>query len=226
MIIQSKKVWFADQFVEAQIEVKDGKIVDIYEYGKHPVDCDYGDNRILPGFIDVHCHGAYGFDTNDAKEDGLRYWVRNIVDEGVTALLATTITQSEEVLTNALKNVAKVVEDGYEGAEILGVHFEGPYLDMKYKGAQPEQYIVKPTVEQFKKYQEAANGLIKYITMATETDDDFALTRYCADHGVVVSIGHSAATSKEAVQAFAHGARSMTHVYNGMTPFIIVQTEL
>ena len=204
MIIQSKKVWFADQFVEAQIEVKDGKIVDIYEYGTHPVDCDYGDNRILPGFIDVHCHGAYGFDTNDAKEDGLRYWVRNIVDEGVTALLATTITQSEEVLTNALKNVAKVVEDGYEGAEILGVHFEGPYLDMKYKGAQPEQYIVKPTVEQFKKYQEAANGLIKYITMATETDDDFALTRYCAENGVVVSIGHSAATSKEAVQAFAH----------------------
>ena len=74
---------------------------------------------------------------------------------------------------------------------------------MKYKGAQPEQYIVKPTVEQFKKYQEAANGLIKYITMATETDDDFALTRYCAENGVVVSIGHSAATSKEAVQAFA-----------------------
>ncbi len=110
--------------------------------------------------------------------------------------LATTITQSEEVLTNALKNVAKVVEDGYEGAEILGVHFEGPYLDMKYKGAQPEQYIVKPTVEQFKKYQEAANGLIKYITMATETDEDFALTRYCSEHGVVVSIGHSAATSK------------------------------
>ena len=137
----------------------------------------------------------------------------------MTALLATTITQSEEVLTNALKNVAKVVEDGYEGAEILGVHFEGPYLDMKSKGAQPEQYIVKPTVEQFKKYQEAANGLIKYITMATETDDDFALTRYCAENGVVVSIGHSAATSKEAVQAFAHGARSMTHVYNGMTPF-------
>ena len=93
------------------------------------------------------------------------------------------------------------------------------YLDMKYKGAQPEQYIVKPTVEQFEKYQEAANGLIRYITMATETDDDFALTRYCAEHGIVVSIGHSAATIEEAVRAFAHGARSMTHVYNGMTPF-------
>ena len=145
--------------------------------------------------------------------------MRNIVKEGVTALLPTTITQSEEVLTNALKNVAKVVREGYTGAEILGIHFEGPYLDMKYKGAQPEQYIRKPSVEQFKKYQEAADGLIRYITMATEADEDFALTRYCAEHGVVVSIGHSAATSQEAAQAFAHGARSMTHVYNGMTPF-------
>ncbi len=219
MIIQSKKVWLADQFVAAQIEIAGEKIIHVYDYGCKPVDRDYGAERILPGFIDVHCHGAFGFDTNDAEEQGLRYWVRNIVQEGVTALLPTTITQSEQVLTAALQNVAKVVKDGYEGAEIVGVHFEGPYLDMKYKGAQPEQYIVKPTVEQFKKYQQAADGLIKYITMATETDEDFALTRYCAEHGIVVSIGHSAATYEQAVMAFAHGARSMTHVYNGMTPF-------
>lgn len=219
MIIQSKKIWLADQFVAGQIEIVDGKIVGIYDYDEKEVDKDYGDNRVLPGFIDIHCHGAYGFDTNDAKEDGLRYWLRNIVNEGVTALLPTTITQSEEVLTNAVANVAKVVEKGYEGAEVLGIHFEGPYLDMVYKGAQPEQHIVKPTIEQFKKYQKAANGLIKYITMATETDEDFALTRYCAENGVVVSIGHSAATYEQAVRAYAYGARSMTHVYNGMTAF-------
>ena len=219
MIIQSKKIWSADQFVAGQIEIVDGKIVGIYDYDEKEVDKDYGDNRVLPGFIDIHCHGAYGFDTNDAKEDGLRYWLRNIVNEGVTALLPTTITQSEEVLTNAVANVAKVVEEGYEGAEVLGIHFEGPYLDMVYKGAQPEQHIVKPTIEQFKKYQKAANGLIKYITMATETDEDFALTRYCAENGVVVSIGHSAATYEQAVRAYAYGARSMTHVYNGMTAF-------
>lgn len=219
MIIQSKKIWLADQFVAGQIEIVDGKIVGIYDYDEKEVDKDYGDNRVLPGFIDIHCHGAYGFDTNDAKEDGLRYWLRNIVNEGVTALLPTTITQSEEVLTNAVANVAKVVEKGYEGAEVLGIHFEGPYLDMVYKGAQPEQHIVKPTIEQFKKYQKAANGLIKYITMATETDEDFALTRYCAENGVVVSIGHSAATYEQAVRAYAYGVRSMTHVYNGMTAF-------
>ena len=219
MIIQSKKVWLADQFFPAQIEMEDGKIVNVYDYGTKPVDVDYGTKRIVPGFIDIHCHGAYTFDTNDAHEEGLRNWTKGIVDEGVTGFLATTITQSEEVLTNAVKNVAKVVREGYEGAEILGIHFEGPYLDMKYKGAQPEQHIVKPTVEQFKHYQEAADGLIKVITMATEQDDDFALTEYCAKNGVVVSIGHSAATYEQAVMAYAHGATSMTHVYNGMTPF-------
>ena len=219
MIIQSKKVWIADQFMPAQIEMDGGKIIAIGKHGAKPVDVDYGDKRIIPGMIDVHCHGAYEFDTNYAEEDGLRNWAKNIVSEGVTAFLATTITQSEEVLTRAVANVAKVMEEGYEGAEILGVHFEGPYLDMKYKGAQPEQHIVKPTIEQFKHYQEAAKGNIRYVTMATETDEDFALTKYLADQGIVVSIGHSAATYEQACLAYANGAKCLTHVYNGMTPF-------
>ena len=219
MLIQSKKIWIADQFIAAMLNIRDGKIADIIPYGSMPADVDYQDLRIVPGFLDIHCHGAYGFDTNDANEDGLRNWTKHIVDEGVTGFLPTTITQSEEVLTNAVANVAKVMEDGYEGAEILGIHFEGPYLDMAYKGAQPEQYIVKPNVEQFKRYQEAAKGKIRYVTMAAEADEDFALTHYLATHGITVSIGHSAATYEQAVMAYAHGARSMTHVYNGMTPF-------
>ena len=219
MIIQSKKVWIADQFTPAQLELEDGIIKEIYPYNEKEVTKDYGDLRILPGFIDIHCHGAYGFDTNDANPEGLRKWAKGIVDEGVTSFLATTLTQSEEVLTNAVSNVAKVVEEGYEGAEILGIHFEGPYLNKAHKGAQPEEYCVKPNIEQFKRYQKAAHGLIKYITMAVENDEDFTLTKYCSQNNVVVSIGHSNATYEQAVQAYGHGARSMTHVYNAMTPF-------
>ena len=219
MNIQSKKVWIADQFTPAQLELEDGIIKEIYPYNEKEVTKDFGDLRILPGFIDIHCHGAYGFDTNDANPEGLRKWAKGIVDEGVTSFLATTLTQSEEVLTNAVSNVAKVVEEGYEGAEILGIHFEGPYLNKAHKGAQPEEYCVKPNIEQFKRYQKAAHGLIKYITMAVENDEDYALTKYCSQNNVVVSIGHSNATYEQAVQAYAHGARSMTHVYNAMTPF-------
>lgn len=219
MIVQSKKVWIADQFVPAGIDIQDGKIAAILPYGSKDPDDDYGTKRIVPGFMDIHCHGAFEFDTNDANEAGLRYWAEHIVGEGVTGFLPTTITQSKEVLTNAVANVANVMESNYEGAEILGIHFEGPYLDMKYKGAQPEQYIVKPTIEEFQHYQKAARGHIKLVTMATETDEDFALTRYLDENGVVVSIGHSAATYEQALMAYANGASSMTHVYNGMTPF-------
>ena len=219
MIIQSTRVWIVGQFIEAQIEVENGKIINILPYGTKSADKDYGDLRIVPGFIDIHTHGAYGFDTNDAEPEGLRNWMLHIPEEGVTSICPTTITQSEEVLTKAVANVAKVYEEGYDGAEILGIHFEGPYLDMVYKGAQPEQYICKGTIEQFERYQKAAHGLIKIITMAVETDDDFKLTKYLSEHGVVVSIGHSAATYEQAVMGVANGAKSMTHVFNGMTGF-------
>lgn len=219
MIIQSKKVWVANQFWPLQIEIENKKIVNIYDYGQKPVDHDYGSLRIVPGFIDIHTHGAYGFDTNDAEEKGLRHWVRQITEEGVTGILPTTVTQMPEVLKPALANVAKVVADGYEGAEILGVHFEGPYLDMDYKGAQPPEAIQQGTVASFKEYQKAANGLIKYITMAPEHDNNFELLHYLNETGVVASIGHTSATYEQVMLAVANGAKSMTHVYNGMTGY-------
>lgn len=219
MILQSKRVWIGGQFMAAQLDVQDGKIESIYPWGTKAVDAEYGDRRIVPGFIDVHTHGAYGFDTNDAEPEGLRNWMKRIPEEGVTGILPTTVTQMPDVLSAAVANVAKVVEEGYEGAEILGIHFEGPYLDMEYKGAQPPEAIAVPTVEQFCMYQEAAHGLIKYITMAPEHDPDFALTKYCSQHGVVVSMGHSGATYEQAMMGIANGASSMTHVYNGMTAY-------
>ena len=110
MILQSKRVWVLNDWLEAQIQFSErtGRIEGIYPYGDREADQDYGDLRIVPGFIDVHTHGAYGFDTNDADEEGLRDWLKKVVSEGVTGILPTTITQSEEVLTAALRNVAKV----------------------------------------------------------------------------------------------------------------------
>ena len=95
MVIQSKKVWLADQFVPAAIEVNDSRITAILPYGAKDVDDDYGDKRIVPGFMDIHCHGAYEFDTNDANEDGLRYWAEHIVSEGDRK--STRLNSSHEI---------------------------------------------------------------------------------------------------------------------------------
>ena len=219
MLIQSKRVWLADQFVPAQIEIEGSIIKAIYPYQTKTVDKDYGNSRIIPGMIDVHCHGAYGFDTNDGEGGGLEMWAKHLPEEGITGFLPTTVTQGVDVLTNALVGVAKYMRKEQKGAQVLGVNFEGPYLNTKFKGAQPEQFIVVPTIEQFKAYQDAAEGNIKIITLATEKDPDYALTRYASSNGTVVSIGHSGATYEEALMGVANGAMSMTHVFNGMTGF-------
>lgn len=219
MIIQSKRVYINEEFVAKQIEIIDEKIVSFYDYNEKQADKDYGDLRIVPGFYDVHTHGYDGFDTNDGNEEGLRHWLEEIVKEGVCGICPTTITQSHEILSKAVKNVAKVNREGYKGAEILGIHFEGPYLDKKYKGAQPEEFCIDADVEEFKEYQKDAEGLIKIVTVAPEHDKDHKLVKYCASTNVNASIGHTNATFEEAISAVKDGARSFTHVYNGMTPF-------
>ena len=200
----------------AQVEIVDGKITNIYPYGSKKVNKDYGDKRIVPGFYDVHTHGYFGYDTTAGGEKGLKKWIKDLPAEGVCGFCPTTLTQSHDTLKKAVTEVAKVKKTNPKGAEILGIHFEGPYLDVKYKGAQPEEYIVKGTVKEFKEYQKAAEGLIKIITLAPEHDENFELTKYCAANGVNVSIGHTDASFDVAMIAIANGARGFTHTYNGM----------
>lgn len=217
MLIQSRKVWLANQFIPAIIEFKNDVISGIYPYDSKKVDKDYDDLRVVPGFIDIHTHGAYGYDVNVASSEELVKWAEKLPkDEGVTAFLPTTITQSEEVLNAALKNVVKAKNSEYQGAEMVGIHFEGPYINAENKGAQPEKYILDANVEQFKKYQEVAEGNIKLMTISAEHDKDFSLIKYCKKTGVITSLGHASANYDQIVLAYANGAKSMTHVHNGM----------
>lgn len=219
MIIQSKRVWINQQFMPAQCVVKDGLITNIYPYGYKVVDLDVDNKKIVPGFIDIHIHGAYGVDTNDASEAGLKTIMSGLVSEGVTAFCPTTVTQAPSVLIKALKNVASVKKQQVKGAQIIGVHFEGPFLNKQYKGAQPEQHILDPDLDLFKQFETASENNIKVITMACELDQDFTLTKYCFSKNIAVSIGHSAATYEQAMMAIAHGAKGITHIFNGMSGY-------
>ena len=218
MIIQSTRVYIGSSWMKCQVEITGSKITNIYPYDSHPVDKDYGHNRIVPGFYDVHCHGYDGYDTTATGDDGLKKWAKDLPKEGVCGWCPTTLTQAHDVLKKAVSDVARVKKENPEGAEIIGIHFEGPYLNVKHKGAQPEQYIVKGTIEEFKEYQEAAEGLIKVITLAPECDENFELIKYLAETGVNASIGHTDANYETAMLAIANGARGFTHTYNAMTP--------
>ena len=103
MILQSKRVWIGGQFLPFQLEIEDGVISRVLAYGEREADEDWEEKRIVPGFIDVHTHGAYGFDTNDAEPEGLKNWMRRIPEEGVTSILPTTVTQMPDVLTAAVR---------------------------------------------------------------------------------------------------------------------------
>lgn len=218
MLIRSERVWIANNFIKAIIEVEGKKIKRILPYDKNmQVDCDYGNKRIVPGFIDIHTHGAINIEANVATKDQVLEWAKYLPSEGVTAFCPTTVTQTEKVLTDAAITISKAKKDQTSGAKIIGINFEGPYLDEKNRGAQPIDCLRKPDLEEFSRFQKACDNLILIMTVAVEKDKDYELTRKLSEKGVVVSVGHSNASYDEALLGVANGARLMTHTFNGMT---------
>ncbi len=204
--------------VKTDIAFEDGKIVAIGKLDDVEPIFDT-DGVVLPGFIDEHIHGAGGADAMDGTEQALQTISEYVAKEGTTGFLATTMTQSPENIGKALKNVKTVREKGeYKGAEVLGVHLEGPFISPKHVGAQPLEYVAKPAPETFDKYNEISGGNIKVVTLAPEVEGGLDLVKHLAKIGVVASIGHTGAKFSDVEAAVAAGATNVTHTYNAQTP--------
>jgi len=177
------------------------------------------DNKqfVLPGFIDLHIHGSSNADVMNASHDSLATITHSLFNQGVTGFLATTMTESDSSISEALTAVAQYVPEDEQEANILGVHLEGPFISKKKVGAQSSQWLKKPEVEQFSAWQQKAGGLIKQVTLAPEEDEHFSLIRYLNDQGIIASIGHTACTASEANEAIKAGASHATHLFNAMT---------
>jgi len=174
---------------------------------------------IVPGFIDVHIHGAGGADAMDATPAALNKIAQHLVKEGTTAFLATTMTQSKQAIEAALKNAGEFIhstENRTGQAEIIGIHLEGPFIHPKRKGAQPEEFILLPSPSQFDEWQELAQNTIRIVTLAPDQENGIALVKHLAEHGVIASIGHSDANFQDVVAAVEAGASHVTHLFNGM----------
>ncbi|WP_281658365.1 N-acetylglucosamine-6-phosphate deacetylase [Halobacillus sp. Cin3] len=175
--------------------------------------------KMMPGFIDVHIHGAAGHDVMDATPEALHGMSVQLPGEGTTSFLATTMTQSRENITKAIKNAGSFKESQVsgEGAEMLGIHLEGPFISEKKAGAQHPDHIIKPSVELFQEWQQESRGHIKLVTVAPETEGASAFIEEVSRTGVVCSLGHSDARFDQVTEAVERGARHVTHLYNQMS---------
>lgn len=206
---------------EGLVVVEDGKISYIGEDRAKASGqiYDYGDSFIAPGFIDLHVHGGAGFNVMDASPRAIDGVAEYLAAGGVTSFLPTTYSAPLKDLLEVACAVGMSMERGRAGAEVLGLHLEGPYLNPVRRGAQNAAYIRPPSIEEFIEMQREAGGAVRIVTLAPELEGALDMARGLRLSGVVPSAGHTDATYDEMVEAFDAGFRHVAHLFNAMRPF-------
>lgn len=179
---------------------------------------DFGDGIVTPGFIDLHVHGGAGFDVMDASSCSIDGVSRYLAAGGVTSFLPTTCTAPQRDLIAAASAVKAAVDRGTGGAEILGLHMEGPYLNPARRGAQNPDHIRPPSIDEIAEFQREAGDALRMVTLAPEVEGALDVAEWLSSRGVVPSAGHTDATYEEMEAAVDAGFRHVTHLFNSMRP--------
>ena len=218
LFLRHAQVLQGSQFVEKDVLVVDGAVSDDVHLrksqGKEQV-LDLGGMFLLPGFIDIHTHGVLGVDFNAATEDEITMVSDFFASHGVTTYLPTVLTDTKEVMTRQLSLLSdpKVLA---QNPTIGGIHLEGPFLNPTYKGAMPEELLLAPDTQLLKELYDASRGTIKVLTISPELPGALNVIRSAVSMGIRVSLGHSAASYEESMEAFDAGAVGTTHIMNAM----------
>ncbi|MGB7117000.1 MAG: N-acetylglucosamine-6-phosphate deacetylase, partial [Anaerolineales bacterium] len=168
---------------------------------------------ISPGLIDVHVHGAMGFDTMDATPEALHTMGSFFAKHGVTSYLPTTMTETPEAILKSITNVANCAQSD-EAAQHLGVHVEGPYFNPAHKGAQPEHNLRDADPSEYESWLDT--GVVKLVSIAPERTGSMAFIDRSIAGGVEFSVAHSGASYERVIESADHGLRQATHTFNGM----------
>jgi N-acetylglucosamine-6-phosphate deacetylase len=184
---------------------------------------------VVPGFVDVHIHGAGGHDVMEANTRALDRISSTVARHGTTSLVATTVTAPVEDTCRSLEGIARYIrahenpgetlENDRLGAEILGIHLEGPFISKSRRGVHPADAIAKPSAETLEKFLKASDGLVKILTIAPELPGAMPLIESAVAAGIVVALGHTDADYEQSRAAIHSGARHTVHFYNAMRPF-------
>lgn len=184
-----------------------------------------GSRTIVPGFVDVHIHGAGGHDVMEGTREALEIISATVAAHGTTSIVATTVTASEKETRKSVAGIAHFILNASQypsrelSAEILGIHFEGPFISPARRGVHPAKWIVPPSTELLAQLLEEARGTAQILTLAPELPGALDLIAAARRAGLVVSLGHTDATYEQAQAAIEAGASHAAHVYNAMRPF-------
>ena len=204
-------------FVERDL-CTDGKLIS--ENSGDDMIIDAADCYVIPGLVDVHFHGAVGEDFSDATAEGLQKIADFELSEGVTYICPAGMTLLEDQLTKICKTTAEHRKSNPTGAEVVGIHLEGPFLCVAKKGAQNEAFLHEPDAAMLRRLNEASEGCVKLVTVAPEEPNGIEFVREAVKDGITVSLGHTIANYDIASAAYAAGASHATHLYNGMPSFL------
>ena len=217
--IVNGKVYLDGVFQEKTIGIESGYI-HVLPLGQRPEDgakvYDAAGKKVVPGFIDVHSHGAVGVDVNAATAEELEKIGHFMATQGTTSWLCSVLTDKKEQTLWCIDEFKKHKEMEGNGANLLGIHLEGPFLAKEFKGAMPEHLLRDADVELLKEYQDAAEGNIRYLTVSPEIDGIVDAIPLIKELGIVVAIGHSGADYDTSMKAIENGAASCTHIFNAM----------
>ncbi|MDT3700444.1 MAG: N-acetylglucosamine-6-phosphate deacetylase [Thermincola sp.] len=177
---------------------------------------DFESSYICPGFIDMHIHGYAGADVMDCTVESLDRVSWELAQRGTTSFLATTMSAPSAQLVRAIGNIRDTKQQGTRGAQLLGCHLEGPFLNPGKKGAQKAGFLRLPSTTELQDYLDAGRGCIRMITMAPELAGAFEVIKMAGQMGIIVSLGHSEASLPQVAEACEAGLGHVTHVFNAM----------
>ena len=217
--IENGQVYVDGAFQNVILHIVEGKIEFAGSVPQGAETVDAKGARIIPGFIDTHMHGAVGVDVNGATAEDLETIGKFLAQHGTTAFQGSVLTDTQEQTEWCIGQFNAYRSAPRAGAELVGIHLEGPFLAKAYKGAMPEHLLQNSNIDLVRHYQELAQGGIRYITLSPELPGVLDMIPELRKLGITVGIGHSGATYDQAMEAVSLGATVGTHVGNAMRLF-------